>query len=129
MMTRPTTWLRLEGAATFIAGIVLYGWTGAPWILLVPLLLLPDLSMLGYVRGPRLGAILYNAVHNWAVGLGVLGLGVAADSMVLLVAGAVLIAHTGMDRLAGYGLKLPTGFHETHLGRIGKGRHGVVTQS
>jgi hypothetical protein len=25
-----------------------------------------------------------------------------------------------MDRLAGYGLKFPTSFHDTHLGRIGR---------
>jgi Domain of unknown function (DUF4260) len=31
----------------------------------------------------------------------------------------------GIDRLAGYGLKHPTGFGDTHLGRIGRiGRNG-----
>ena len=34
--------------------------------------------------------------------------------------GAVLVAHVGMDRALGYGLKLPTGFRDTHLGRIGR---------
>ena len=31
-----------------------------------------------------------------------------------------LLAHTGMDRAVGYGLKYPTGFSDTHLGRIGR---------
>ena len=113
-------WLRLEGAAAFAAGLALYGWLGGPWLLAIPFLLLPDLSAVGYLRGPRVGAFTYNLIHNWAIGLGVLGLGVATDSTPLLIAGAVLIAHTGMDRAVGYGLKLSTSFHDTHLGRMGR---------
>jgi hypothetical protein len=74
----------------------------------------------GYLRGPRLGAFTYNVVHNWALGLAVLGLGLATDIAPIAIAGAVLIAHVGMDRAAGYGLKLSTSFHDTHMGRIGR---------
>lgn len=116
------TWLRLEGVATFVAGLAIFAWSGGPLLLAIPLLLVPDISAIGYLRGPRLGALTYNLVHNWATGLAVLGLGVWAANSVLILAGAILIAHVGMDRAAGYGLKLPTSFHETHLGRIGKGR-------
>jgi hypothetical protein len=35
-----------------------------------------------------------------------------------LIAGAVLVAHVGMDRAVGYGLKYPTHFKDTHLQRI-----------
>jgi hypothetical protein len=115
-------WLRLEGAAAFAAGLALYGWLGGPWLLAIPFLLLPDLSAVGYLRGPRLGAMTYNLFHNWAIGLGMLGLGIAADIAPLAIAGAVLIAHVGMDRAAGYGLKLSTSFHDTHLGRMGRAR-------
>jgi len=114
------SWLRLEGAAAFIAGLALYGWLGGSWLLLLPLLLLPDLSMVGYLGSPRLGAFTYNVVHNWALGLAVLGVAFAMDSVPLAIAGAVLVAHVGMDRTAGYGLKLPTSFHDTHLGRMGR---------
>jgi hypothetical protein len=113
-------WLRLEGAAAFAAGLALYGWLGGPWLLVVPLLLLPDLSAVGYLGGPRLGAFTYNVVHNWALGLALLGLAVAANSVPLAIAGAILVTHVGMDRAVGYGLKLPTSFHDTHLGRIGR---------
>ena len=113
-------WLRLEGAAAFAAGLALYGWLGGPWLLVIPLLLVPDLSAVGYLRGPRLGAFTYNAVHNWAVGLAVLGLGLAVDALPVTILGAILIAHVGMDRAVGYGLKLPSSFHDTHLGRIGR---------
>jgi hypothetical protein len=113
-------WLRLEGVAAFVGGLALYGWHGGPWLLVLPLLLVPDLSAIGYLRDPRLGAFTYNVVHNWALGLAVLGVGLATDNALIAIAGAVLIAHVGMDRALGYGLKLPTSFHDTHLGRIGR---------
>jgi hypothetical protein len=37
---------------------------------------------------------------------------------------AILAAHVGFDRALGYGLKLPTSFRDTHLGRIGRDRSG-----
>jgi hypothetical protein len=115
-------WLRLEALAAFVAGLALFGANGGPWPLVVPLLLLPDLSMVGYLVSPRVGALTYNLVHTWAIGLVVLAAGLAIGSTPLVLAGAILIAHVGMDRTAGYGLKLPTSFHDTHLGRIGKRR-------
>jgi hypothetical protein len=121
--------LRLEGVAAFIAGVALFLANGGPWLALIPLLLVPDVSMIGYLRDPRLGALLYNLVHNWALGLAVLGLGLLAGQSLLVLAGAVLIGHVGMDRAFGYGLKLPTSFQETHLGRIGRGRREVAAQS
>jgi hypothetical protein len=42
--------------------------------------------------------------------------------MPVSIAGTILVAHVGMDRAAGYGLKLPTAFQDTHLGRIGKSK-------
>jgi hypothetical protein len=116
------TWLRLEGVAAFAAGLAIFVATGGPWLLAIPLLLLPDVSAAGYLGGPRLGALTYNLVHNWATGLLVLGLGVWSGVAWVILAGAILIAHVGMDRAAGYGLKLPSSFRDTHLGRIGKGR-------
>jgi len=38
------------------------------------------------------------------------------------VLGAICIAHVGMDRSVGYGLKLSTSFQDTHMGRIGRDR-------
>ena len=116
----PRRWLRVEGLATLVAGAGIYLATGGPWLLLVPLLLVVDVSMAGYLAGPRTGALVYNLVHNQATGLLVLGAGVVAGVSPLVLAGAVLVGHAGMDRLAGYGLKYPTAFGDTHLGRIGR---------
>jgi hypothetical protein len=116
----PRTWLRLEGASMLVAGAAVYVAQGGPALLLLPLLLAVDISMAGYLRGPRLGAALYNIAHTWATGLVVLGAGFAIAAPPLVLAGAILVAHAGMDRLAGYGLKYPTSFGDTHLGRIGR---------
>jgi hypothetical protein len=115
-------WLRLEGLAASIAGLVVYGQLGGPWLAVVPLLLLPDLSAVGYLRGPRVGALTYNAVHNWATGLALLGIGLVTGVTLVAILGAVFITHVGMDRTVGYGLKLPSSFQDTHLGRIGRDR-------
>ena len=64
----------------FIAGLALFGWLDGPWLLVIPLLLLPDVSMLGYLGGPRLGALTYNAAHTWAPGLALLAAGLIADA-------------------------------------------------
>ncbi len=115
-------WLQAEGAATFAIGLAAFLWLGLPWYAFAVLLLVPDLSMLGYLRGPRVGAIVYNVAHDLATGVVVFGVGVASGIVPVAAIGAVLIAHSGMDRLAGYGLKFPTAFGDTHLGHIGKGR-------
>jgi hypothetical protein len=116
----PRRWLRVEGLAALIAGAAIYLAAGGPWLLLVPFLLAVDVSMAGYLASPRAGAVVYNLAHNQATGLLVLGAGVASGVSPLVLAGAVLVGHTGMDRLAGYGLKYPTAFGDTHLGRIGR---------
>ena len=41
-------------------------------------------------------------------------------SPVALALGLIWIAHIGMDRMLGYGLKYASGFGDTHLGRIGQ---------
>ena len=112
-------WLRLEGVAGLVLGWVVWVSQGGELAWFIPLLLVPDVGMLGYLRGNHVGAITYNVIHNWFVGGLVFGLGVWATSAPLTMAGAVLVAHTGIDRIMGYGLKYPTSFKDTHLGRLG----------
>jgi hypothetical protein len=116
------SWLRAEGLATFAAGLTGFLVLGLPWWAFPLLLIVPDASMAGYVRGPRVGAIVYNIAHDLATGVAVAGLGLAIGSVPVVAAGAILVAHSGMDRMAGYGLKLPSSFKDTHLGRIGGSR-------
>ena len=117
----PRTWLRIEGLAAFALAGAAYLQLGGQPLLLIPLLLAVDVSMAGYLVNPRVGAFTYNLAHQWATGLVVLSAGWWLGATPLLLVGAVLVAHVGMDRVAGYGLKYPTAFADTHLGRIGRG--------
>jgi len=122
MLTRPPHLLRLEGLVVFVAVLVAYGAFGFSWWLFAALLLLPDLSMLAYARGPQFGARVYNAAHSSVVPLGLALAGHLARSDGVLLVGLVWLGHVAVDRAMGYGLKLPTSFHDTHLGPIGRGR-------
>ena len=113
--------LRAEQVAIAVAGIVVWIANGGPPLLLIPAWLLIDVSMIGYLAGPLLGSITYNAAHNLVVALALLGLGWWTDTGWLVLTGGVFLTHIGVDRTLGYGLKLPTDFRDTHLGRIGKG--------
>jgi len=112
--------LRAEAVALLVGGVVAYIAVGGQPLWLIPLLLAPDLSMIGYVGGPRLGALTYNAVHNLVLAVVLLVAGWYLVGGFVAQLGAVLLAHVGMDRALGYGLKLPTDFRDTHLGRIGR---------
>lgn len=111
--------LRLEGAALFLAATAAYAWTGQSWWLYAALLLAPDVGMAAYLAAPRLGALGYNLLHITVVPLGVGLAGLAWQAPVAVAAALIWLAHIGLDRALGYGLKEFTGFNDTHLGRIG----------
>jgi hypothetical protein len=112
--------VRLEWAAVAVVGIVLYTLSGASWWLFALLILAPDLSMLGYLAGPRVGAIAYNALHILIVPLLLALAGYVLVNSMATAIGLIWIIHIAVDRALGYGLKLSTGFQDTHLGRIGR---------
>lgn len=118
MFAKPGIILRLEGAAIFAVSLLLYHSIGGRWGVFLLLFLWPDISMLGYLANIRLGASLYNFVHTdmWPVALGAYGL-ITHQPEVLLFA-FIWLAHIGMDRMLGYGLKYPTFFKDTHLQRV-----------
>jgi Domain of unknown function (DUF4260) len=121
-MTLINAILRSEAMAALAAGIVIWMANDGSLLWLVPVLLLPDVSAVGYLVNPRVGAVTYNIVHNWTIAAVALGLGWWLHSRFLVLTGAVLLAHVGLDRVLGYGLKLPSSFQDTHLGRIGRGQ-------
>jgi hypothetical protein len=119
------TLLRLEGLALFAAAFALYAQAGVPWSHFALLFLVPDLSFAFYAAGPRIGAIAYNAAHS-TIGPFVLGAIARLDrtqTAALLPLALIWFAHVGFDRALGYGLKMASGFSDTHLGRISKTRH------
>lgn len=117
----PRLLLRLEGACVLAASLGLYHRYGSGWLLFALLFLAPDLSMLGYLMGPRVGARAYNAVHTYLLPFVLGGLSLLLNVVWLPGLALVWAAHIGFDRMLGYGLKYPTAFQDTHLGRIGRG--------
>lgn len=117
-MSQPGLLLRLEGLTFFLGAIAAYATTGgSAWMFLV-LLFVPDISMVGYLKDTRLGALLYNLGHFYALPAAVIALGLAADHTLTLQIGLIWLTHIAMDRMIGYGLKYPTHFKDTHLGRV-----------
>ncbi len=114
--------LRLEGLALFGVSAGAYFWLGEPWWLFLVLFLAPDLSFLGYLAGPVVGAAAYNAVHSTIGPIALLAFGVLAALPLAVSLALIWAAHVGFDRALGYGLKYATAFGDTHLGRIGRQR-------
>lgn len=112
---KPRTFLRVEGLAAL--GIALGGYValdGLFWMLVV-LALAPDLSMIGYLAGPKLGSLSYNIVHTYTLPLALGAFGFWTDARLALLVALIWVGHIGADRGFGYGLKFESGFKNTHL--------------
>ncbi len=117
-LSGPNLALRLEGLVVFIGAILLFWQQGGNGLIFVALLFTPDLSMVGYLANPRLGALTYNAVHMYLLPAFLLLVGVALSNPVLIQLAAIWFAHIGIDRTVGYGLKYASAFKATHLQRV-----------
>jgi len=116
----PKALLRGEALFVFIGALAAYGQIGASWRLFALLFIVPDLSMLGYLAGPRKGAIVYNIVHWYSLPLTCIGWGFLEHSPAFLSVGLIWVAHIALDRVIAAGLKYPNGFRFSHLGVFGK---------
>ncbi|WP_315833261.1 DUF4260 domain-containing protein [Bradyrhizobium prioriisuperbiae] len=116
----PKLLLQLEGLALIGAAVTLYAHSGASWWLFAVLALAPDLSLLGYLAGPRVGTVAYNTFHTTLVPIVLGAASLALLGPLALHLALIWLAHIGLDRALGYGLKYDAGFGFTHLGRIGK---------
>ncbi len=90
------------------------------WWLFFALFFVPDLSMLGYIFGSRVGALAYNLAHHKGIAIALFLLGGAVQAPALQLAGTIMLAHSSFDRVLGYGLKYADSFQNTHMGRIGR---------
>jgi len=111
--------LKLEELGIFLFAVYLFSVLSVDWWLFPLLLLTPDLSMVGYLAGPSVGAFTYNFIHHRVVALGLYSAGMLLQLPSLSVVGVILLAHASLDRVLGYGLKYRDAFAHTHLGTIG----------
>ena len=111
---------RIEGLTIALGAAYLYQRWGGNWLLFLPLWLAIDLSIIGYLVGPKVGAYVYNIGHTLVVPLALLAVGTMVDSAVIQLLSMIWFAHVGVDRALGYGLKHPDSFQHTHLGTMGR---------
>ena len=112
--------LKLEELSLLGLSMLLFSELDYSWWWYALLFLTPDLSMVGYLANPRLGAWTYNLVHHKGLAVELYVLGALLSIPWLMFAGTLLLGHSSFDRVFGYGLKHEDAFQNTHLGRIGK---------
>jgi len=117
MIFRPVSLLHAEAFCFLVASCSAYHFLFPHrWVLIACLFLVPDLSLLTYLRGPSVaGSVVYNLMHNYALAcfLGILF--VVLHSALPGEVNLIWIAHISMDRMLGFGLKYPTSFKFTHI--------------
>lgn len=116
----PKTLLRLEGLVMLIAAVAGFRALGGSWGFFAAAFLVPDLTMLGYLAGSKVGAAAYNAGHSLIGPLLLAAVALLSGSTMAWLCTLLWVAHIGFDRAAGYGLKYASAFGHTHLGHVGK---------
>lgn len=106
-----------------VLGIFMFGLLGYQWWWFLVLILAPDIGMVGYLFGNKVGAISYNLFHHKGLAILIYFIGMYFSMPICQLAGIILFSHASLDRALGYGLKFEKGFKFTHLGEIGK-KHG-----
>lgn len=107
--------LQIEGAVLLLVSIYFYYYLNGNWLLFILFLFIPDISMIGYLKDKKLGAFIYNVVHNYILAICVIFAGMFLHITVIALLGTILFAHVSLDRFLGYGLKYSSAFKDTHL--------------
>lgn len=114
------TILKLEEMLMLIACIFALIWIKAAWWYYLALLLGPDIGIAAYAFGNKVGAVCYNLFHHKGIATVLIITGIFYNQQLMLMIGLIMLGHSSMDRLFGYGLKYKQGFKFTHLVIIGK---------
>jgi hypothetical protein len=109
----------LQAEAFFVlstACAAYHHWFPHHWLLFACLFLLPDLSLLFYLRGPSSTAsIVYNSLHSYVAPALLGAIALYGRNTLLAEATLIWLSHIALDRTLGYGLKYPTSFAFTHI--------------
>ena len=114
----PRLLLQAEGFAVLTVSVAAFHQLNGSWLWFFLLLLWPDVFMLGYLLNPRVGAALYNVMHTELLPLYIGGAAIFEGWHNVVLFTLIWLAHIGMDRALGYGLKYPTFFKDTHFQRV-----------
>jgi len=110
--------ISLEYVIALIITVFFYGHLDFSWLYFMVFLLLPDITMIGYLLNPKIGAVFYNIGHSFVLPALLLVIGFLMSSSILLMIALIWLAHIFLDRALGYGLKYEEAFQKTHLQQI-----------
>ncbi|MEM0201030.1 MAG: DUF4260 domain-containing protein [Candidatus Micrarchaeaceae archaeon] len=118
LFDNPINLLRVEGICLFFISLFVYYILNGNWIILLIIVIATDFSALGYLINSKAGAIFYNAFHSYPIPSIIMIFGFIFHNYVFVFIGLGIFAHIGLDRFFGFGLKYPSGFKDTNLGKI-----------
>jgi hypothetical protein len=121
MFEKPNFLLKFEGFAVLLVALAIYWRESYSWPLFGETILLPDIAFFGYLINAKIGAIGYNITHSKPLPSAIGVVGIITGNTLYMALALIWLAHIGIDRMLGYGLKYPEGFKITHLGVIGQG--------
>ena len=110
--------LILDEIGVFALSLFMYHQLPYSWWLFLALILIPDVSMLGYVVNKSVGALVYNIGHSRGLAMAIWFLGYYQGISWVMLTGVILFSHASMDRIFGYGFKYADAFKHTHLHEI-----------
>ena len=115
--------LKIEEVCLIFLAIYLFSVLHFDWWWFLVLILAPDISMLAYIFNSKIGAISYNLFHHRGLAILIYLAGIYINNEFIQLTGIILLAHSSMDRVFGYGLKYMDSFNHTHLGIIGNNKN------
>lgn len=111
--------LKIEEILMSALGIYLFSVLDYAWWWFLVLILAPDIGMVGYLLGSKVGAATYRLFHHKGLAIIPYLLGSYLSLPLWQLTGIILFSHSAMDRIFDYGLKYNKGFNYTHLEEIG----------
>lgn len=110
--------ISIEYILAFFITVSFYGHLNFPWLYFIVYLLLPDITMVGYLLNTKIGALFYNMGHSFVLPAMLMVIGLLTTTPILLMVALIWLAHIFLDRALGYGLKYEDAFKKTHLQQI-----------
>lgn len=123
----PTIIIKLENLVVFIISVYFINSiiTGSEkeffldkWYFIIVLWLSFDLSMFGYLVNPKVGAAIYNLIHNYILAITLIVIGSFWNGLNITIIGFTLMSHISLDRFLKFGLKYSSGFKDTHIQKL-----------
>ena len=117
IFARPVVLLQAEALCSLVASCIAYHLLYPHhWVLFGYLFLIPDFSLVLFLRGPSgVASTVYNMAHSYVLPALLGGIALYATSFLFGALALIWVCHVSMDRMLGYGLKYPTSFRFTHI--------------